>query len=122
MKLSKLVLLLLLFCFFVGSMTGTALAHSPQDILIEFDENAKIFKVKVTHPVARPEEHFIDVIRIFINKKLMVVQNFNKQSSKKAQEALYVLIDALPGSEIIIETECNVHGSLRKEFVLEKPD
>jgi len=103
-------------------MVATVLAHSPQDILIEFDENAKILKVKVAHPVARPEEHFIDVIRIFINKKLMVLQNFERQSSKDAQEVLYVLIDALPGNEIIIETECNVHGSLRKEFVLEKPD
>ncbi len=122
MKLSKLVLLLLLFCFFVGSMAATALAHSPQDILMEFDENAKIFKVKVTHPVARPEEHFIDVIKIFINEKLMVLQNFERQPDKKAQEALYVLIDALPGDEILVETECSVYGSLRKEFVLEKPD
>lgn len=115
----KLSLLVFSFCIVMGSITGNVQANPPRDIVPEFDSSTKILKIEVVHPVRSVESHFVKKLEIFLDGKLMVVQNFNSQSSKKTQEVFYVLIDALAGSEIVIQAECSIYGSLKKKMTLE---
>ena len=115
----KLSLLAFSFCIVMGSITGDALAHPPRDIVAEFDNSTKILKIEVVHPVRSVDTHFIDKLEIRMDGKLMVVQNFDSQSSERTQEVLYVLIDARAGSAVVIQAECSIYGSSKKEMSLE---
>lgn len=115
----KPLLLAVSFCILMGIITGGALADPPRDIVSEFDSSTKMLKIEVVHPVSSVESHFVKELQIFLNGKLMVVQNFDSQSNKTAQEVSYILIDALAGSEIIVQAECNKFGSAKKEIILE---
>lgn len=115
----KLSLLAFSFCIVMGSITGDALANPPRDIVAEFDSSTKILKIEVVHPVRSVKSHFVKKLQVFLNGKLMVVQNFDSQSSKRTQEVCYVLIDALAGSAIVIQAECSIYGSAKKKMSLE---
>jgi len=111
----KLSLLAFLFCIVMGIITGGALANRPRDIVAEFDSTTKMLKIEVVHPVCSVESHFVKELQIFLNGKLMVVQNFDSQFSKRTQEVFYVLIDALAVSAIVIQAECSIYGSSKKK-------
>lgn len=115
----KQSLLLFSFCILAAGITGNALAHRPRDIVVEFDDGTKVLEIEVVHPVGSVNRHFVKKLQVFVGGKLMVVQNFNSQSTDKAQEVSYLLIDAEPGDEIVVQAECNISGSLKKKITLQ---
>jgi len=124
MKLPRIKqsLLVLSFCLLAAGIAGSALAHPPGDIILEFDNGTKVLKIEVVHPVGSVDRHFVRKLQVFVDGKLMIVQNFNRQSTKKAQQVSYVLIDASVGNEIVVQAECNIYGSLEKKMTLQSQD
>src|SRR3989339_1293631 len=106
---------ILLVCMLSG-ITAALFSHPPSDILLEFDPSSKILKVSVNHPVPEPRKHFIYEIHVFLGKKMILTQKFLSQNEKENQQALYLMNDAAPGSDITVQADCNLYGKLKKSI------
>jgi hydroxyacylglutathione hydrolase len=72
MKLPRIKqsLLVFSFCLLAAGIAGSALAHPPGDIVVEFDNGTKVLKIEVVHPVGSVDRHFVRKLQVFVNGKL----------------------------------------------------
>jgi len=92
-------------------INGIPFAHPPSVLNVAYDTDTKLLTIKVLHNVSDPNgDHFINEIKVKLNGKDMVLQNFNSQSSSGEQDAQYIFIDAKPGDVIEILAVCNKFG------------
>ncbi|MCB4792278.1 MAG: hypothetical protein LHV68_10390 [Elusimicrobia bacterium] len=101
------------FIFFTLILNAAVLlAHPAKDTTLSFDNKTKMLSVSVLHDSRDRKKHFIEEIRVSVNGKELVKQNFQSQTSNASQDASYVLIDVKPGDEVAVKSECNLGGSL----------
>ncbi len=84
--------------------------HPPTKIEMEFNNEDKILKVDVHHPVLAPRNHYINKIEVYVNDNLKIIQDFDHQLSKKTQKAGYFIFEAKKGDVIKVKATCNKHG------------
>jgi hypothetical protein len=90
--------------------TAAATAHPPSEIKLSFDVKSRLLQVTVMHDTKKPEEHFIKTIRIQINGKEAVMQEYVKQTDPLKRTACYLLEDVKAGDEISATGQCCVFG------------
>ncbi len=105
-------LFLTLSCLFVGNVYG----HPPKDIIIQFDNTTKILKCKIIHQTKDPKKHYIDDVKVFLNNKVIIKQEFKQQTTNEEQEVIYAVVDANVNDKISVGADCNMFGSLKKEI------
>lgn len=106
----------------LGSISCELSAHPPKDLSLEYDVASRILKVAVLHQVRDASKHYIDDVEVFLGKKKMISQKFGRQKDLNGQEALYFIIDALPGTEIAVAADCNLGGTLKKSLVVSEDE
>jgi desulfoferrodoxin (superoxide reductase-like protein) len=94
-------------------------AHPPTKIDMNFNNEDKILKVEVHHPVLAPKNHYIKEIEIYINDNLKIIQKFDYQLSKESQKAGYFIFEAKKGDVIKIKAYCNKHGDKTATLVVQ---
>ena len=107
MNKSRIFLLVLLAILLVSLKT---LSHAPTKIDMDFDNENKLLKIEVYHPVLLPGNHYINKIEVYVNDDLKIVQDFDRQLTKKTQKAGYFLFEAKKGDVIKVKAICSKHG------------
>jgi len=97
-------------------------SHPPTKIDLNFDNENKILKVEVHHPVLLPENHYINKIEVYLNDNLIIVQEFDRQLTKKAQKAGYFIFEAKKDDVIKVKVSCNKHGDKTSRLVVKEKE
>jgi desulfoferrodoxin (superoxide reductase-like protein) len=105
-KIFLVVLFILIFCV-------PAFSNPPADITINISgSNLEVF---VLHPSQNTAKHFIKTIKVFLNEKEVINQDFSGQDKDGQRKSV-----SLPGlkksDKIKIWAECSIYGDLEKEF------
>ncbi len=97
-------------------------SHSPTKIDLNFDNENKILKVEVYHPVLLPRNHYINKIEVYLNDNLIIVQEFDRQLTKKTQKAGYFIFEAEKDDVIKVKAICNKHGDKTSHLVVQEKE
>lgn len=95
-------------------------SHPPQKINLDFNNEEKILKIEVIHPVLSPENHYIKKIEVYLNDNLRIVQDFDHQITKEKQKAGYFIFEAKKGDVIKVKAICNKHGDKTEKLIVQK--
>jgi desulfoferrodoxin (superoxide reductase-like protein) len=117
MNKSRIAISILLSSILVFSLVSYA--HPPTKIDTNFNNEDKILKVEVHHPVLAPENHYIKGIEVYLNDNLKIIQKFDSQLSKESQKAGYFLFEAKKGDIIKIKAYCNKHGDKTATLIVQ---
>jgi len=97
--------------FGVLLISGIALAHPPSAINATYNQDSKILTVKVLHSISNPTgDHIIKEVKVKLNGRDMIIQNFLSQASTNEQDTQYLLIDAKSGDTIEVYALCSKFG------------
>ncbi|MCX7956738.1 MAG: hypothetical protein N2643_02440 [Endomicrobia bacterium] len=106
------------FIFTTNILFNIALSHPPSKINFDFDMDKKKVIVTVEHKVKEPTDHFIDKITLSLNGKKIIEQVSSLQINNDVQIYEYLIPELSENDKIIIWSNCNKFGSLKKEFVV----
>jgi len=95
-------------------------SHAPTKIDMDFNNDDKILKVEIHHPVLLPGNHYIKKIEVYLNDDLKIVQDFDHQITKKTQKAGYFIFEVKKGDVIKVKAICNKHGDKTASLVVQK--
>jgi desulfoferrodoxin (superoxide reductase-like protein) len=95
-------------------------SHAPTKIDMDFNIEDKILNVEVHHPVFTPKNHYINKMEVYLNDKLMIIQNFDAQIGKKTQKAIYFIFEAKKEDVIKVKAFCNKHGDKTASLVVQE--
>ncbi|HAM38965.1 MAG: hypothetical protein A2474_05690 [Elusimicrobia bacterium RIFOXYC2_FULL_34_12] len=112
--MNKLVTVLLVFVFtLIGSFSY---AHSPSEIKLNFDYEAKILKAIILHSVADSDKHYIKEIKIKKNNKEILVHKLSRQDNNTEQEVSYLIPDINDSDTLTIIAYCSKIGQIKKDI------
>jgi desulfoferrodoxin (superoxide reductase-like protein) len=108
---------MLTFLIPVLFITSAAFAHPPKNI--EMTVSGKDISVVVTHKVEDAAKHYIKEIKVSVNGKVMIVQDFVLQQDLQTQTAVYFIPSLKKEDKVEIEAECNIYGKMKKGFTVQ---
>ena len=108
---------LLVLVILVGS--ALLLAHPASKVDLSFDEETSVLTVNFEHKVKDIDKHFIFEILVYLNGEKVVEQMIEKQDNLETGEVFYKIVDAKPGDEIKVRTNCNKTGKKSAKLVIE---
>jgi desulfoferrodoxin (superoxide reductase-like protein) len=117
MAKSRIFIFALLITLIFSLKTYT---HPPTKIDMDFDNEEKILRVEVHHPVLFIRNHYINKIEVYLNDDLKIVQDFDHQLTKKTQKAGYFIFEAKKGDVIKVKAICNKHGDRTASLVVQE--
>ena len=94
------------------ALSGYALAHTPADVAVSFDETTADLSVAVTHQVDDPATHYVKHVTVQQGTTVLINQSYTSQPDKSAFTYRYNL-PQLKGSsgEVKVDVECSVFVS-----------
>ena len=115
MRKLLLSLICLVLLFSVGS-----LAHSPKNVMAEFDLDKHILTVEVVHNVGEVSKtHFAEEIIVTHNGEEAIEQIASRQLSD-TQTFQYYMPGVQAGDMIFIEVYCSIQGEETFEFTVKE--
>jgi hypothetical protein len=105
--------LFLLFCAF----TAFTSAHPPSEMTLEYDTDAHLLSVTLTHSVSDPSLHFVYLIEISLNDSLILHKEYDSQPTAGTFSYTYP-IDAKPGDTFHVFADCNLGGSIEDTIMV----
>jgi desulfoferrodoxin (superoxide reductase-like protein) len=117
MSKNRIFILVLLTILFISLKT---LSHAPTKIDMDFDNQDKILKLEIYHPVLSPKDHYIKKIEVYLNDNLKIVQDFDRQMTDKTQKAGYFIFEAQKGDVIKVKAICSKHGDKTVSLVVQE--
>ncbi len=114
----RIIFIVVLFIILFASLK--TLSHAPTKIDMDFDNQDKILKVEIYHPVLSPKNHYIKKIEVYLNDNLRIVQDFDRQMTKKTQKAGYFIFEAKKDDVIKVKAICNKHGDKTVSLIVQE--
>jgi len=99
--------------FLLALGVGSLSAHAPKAVNLAYTHDTATLKVTITHPVKNPEKHFVDRIRVFVNKDQVAEKTYDKQESSTTHSETFTLSGIQPGDTIMVKVSCNKFGGKR---------
>jgi desulfoferrodoxin (superoxide reductase-like protein) len=96
--------------------------HPPAKIDLDFDNEEKILRIEVHHPVLLVRNHYVNKIEVYLNDDLIIVQDFHHQLTKKTQKAGYFIFEAEKGDVIKVKANCNKRGDRTASLVVREKE
>ena len=109
--MKKLGLILMVSGILVLFSFGLSRAHSPSAMVLEYDIDAAELTVNITHVVADPETHHVELVEVEVDGEMVIEQPYAAQPSFDIFEYVYEL-DVGEGSTITVTAHCNQGGSV----------
>jgi desulfoferrodoxin (superoxide reductase-like protein) len=94
--------------------------HPPSKIDLDFDYEEMILRIEIHHPVLIVRNHYVKKIEVYLNDDLKIVQDFDRQLTKKTQKAGYFIFEAKKGDIIKVKAICNKHGDKTASLVVQE--
>ena len=107
LTVSGAVLLLAFFILFAFA-SGSAFAHGPKDIKLEYDESSQTLQASITHSPFSPG-HYVEKVEIKKNGQVAAVQEFKTQSAETFTCAAKIPVQ--PGDVLEVKAYCSRFGS-----------
>jgi len=101
---------------------GSAWAHAPKDVKIEFDPDSKMLTVTAAHDSKDATKHFVSAIEVDLNGEKIIEQKFKAQIGGDAQKARYWINDANVGDTLVVTATCNIAGKKKATLVIAKAE
>ncbi len=101
-----------LFLFIVLSVY----AHPASKVNAEFNMETKKLTILFEHKVSDTSKHYISEVKVYRNKKEIMIQKIKGQETAVGGNLYYRIPDAKPGDKLNIYTVCNKFG--KKSFEL----
>jgi len=111
----RIASLILISIFLIA---GSGYAHPPSDIEASYDKDKNVLSISIIHPVRNPEKHFVDNVKVLKNGNIISDETFTSQTTNNVQSIEIESLNLQSGDEIIIESECNIHGKIKKLIAL----
>jgi desulfoferrodoxin (superoxide reductase-like protein) len=109
-----------IIALFILAFSLKTFAHPPAKIDLDFDNEEKILKVEIHHPVLFVRNHYIKKIEVYLNDDLKIIQDFDHQLTKKIQKAGYFIFEAEKGDVIKVKANCNKHGDKTARLIVQE--
>ena len=113
MKIRMFVALSLLLSF-----CAPAAAHPPAQIDAEFSIISHDLTVTIVHPVADPETHYIDAVRVSLNNQVVIDDKLDRQDNNASIMVIYNIPTAGLGDNIVIYAHCNKGGDKEQKLTV----
>ncbi len=97
-------------------------AHSPKSPELEYDVEAGLLNVSITHSVNNASKHYVNKVVVELNGKKIIEQKFRSQTSEDEQKVMYTIIDAKVGDKISVTAFCNISGKKKGELTISLPE
>jgi desulfoferrodoxin (superoxide reductase-like protein) len=94
------------------------MAHSPKSVELEYDSDAQILNVIITHSVNNAAQHYIYKVVVDLNGKKIIEQTFKRQDDNEIQKVMYRVIDAQEGDKISVTASCNISGKKKVDLIV----
>lgn len=109
--------LFLLSAVILTIMAASASAHPARDLNLTYNQTSGNLSATVTHEVADPTTHFIEVVTIFLDGEETLVEEYTSQPTAEIFTYEYPL-NATPKTEIELVAECGQGGTVRKSLIV----
>jgi len=97
-----------------------ALAHPPQDMVLDYDLETSDLSVTITHETPAPTIHYIYKVDIELNDELIISEEYDSQPIDDLFTYVYV-VEAEIGDEITVTAYCNIQGSITRSITVRDP-
>jgi hypothetical protein len=119
MKKEKIVFVVLMLVI-TTVLPHTALAHPPQDMILEYDLDAELLSVIIIHNSPAPTVHYVNKIEIEQNDELIFSEEYTSQPTTSEYTYTYE-IQAVIGDELTVIAYCNIQGSITRSITVNDP-
>lgn len=97
-------------------------AHSPKTPELEYDVEAGLLNVSITHSVNNASKHYVNKVVVELNGRKIIEQKFRSQTNEDVQKVTYTIIDAKVGDKISVTAFCNISGKKKGELTISPPE
>jgi hypothetical protein len=112
---------LAIFLVALAALSGYAMAHSPADVTVSFDENSGDLTVAITHMVDDPTAHYVKQVTVMQGTTVLIDKYYTSQPDKSSFTYHYSLPQLKGGiGEIKVNAVCNMIGSRSGTLMLTK--
>jgi hypothetical protein len=108
---------LAMFTTIILLVSSHAIAHSPEDIVLEYDLNTTTLDVTITHVTLDPNSHYVYKVDVKINGELYLSEQYTSQPTTSTFKYSYT-VTANVGDEISVTAFCSLFGSLTKTLTV----
>ena len=108
---------LAMFTTIILLISSQAIAHSPEDIVLEYDINTTTLDVTITHVTLDPNSHYVYKVDVKINGELYLSEQYTSQPTTSTFKYSYT-VTANIGDEISVTAFCSLFGSLTKTLIV----
>ncbi len=98
------------------------LAHSPKGVGLEYDSEAQILHVSITHSVNNASQHYIYKVVVDLNGKKIIEQTFKRQDDNEMHKLVYRIAEAQEGDKISVTAFCNISGKKKSDLIVTAPE
>ena len=116
--MKKKILFLGLIITSLFLVISTTNAHSPSNVVLDYELSTYTLNVVVEHGVSDVNTHYIKKIYIYVNDVLNHTENYTNQTYMTFQDDSFV-VPALIGDVIRVTAICNQGGSLTNQITVQ---
>lgn len=114
--------ILIIFCLGIVSLPASRLyAHSPEKVVLSYDQDTHSLTAEVVHPVADPGTHFVNRIQVLLNDKMIIKKEPPRQNTTGVSE-VFPLTDVKSGDIVKVIAFCNRWGERSEQIQIALAD
>jgi len=119
MNINKYVVICMLLISTIPLAT-TAMAHPPQDMVLDYELDITTLSVTITHETPAPTVHYVNQVDIELNDELIISEEYTSQPTNDVFTYEY-LVSAEIGDELKVTSYCNIQGSITRSIIVQDP-
>lgn len=119
--MKKICWLIAILIFGTSFCSINAVAHPPQDMILEYDIDTNNLEVEITHNTPSPTLHHINNIEIYKNDVLEISEEYDSQPTTDVFIKNFDIVADI-GDELKVVAICNIQGSIERTIVVEDPE
>ena len=104
---------ILLIFFLVSGVS----AHPPSELELTYNQTSGNLTAAFTHLVTDPTTHYLKNVKITLDGKEMINQDYSSQPSPDFFNYTYSL-NAIPGTVIDVSGQCSIGGSIQRSLTV----
>lgn len=113
-------ILCILVCFLaIFFWPAATQAHSPGDVILNYDSDSHTLSVTISHSVSNPQSHYVKEVAITKNGNALKTYEYKGQPDPSSFTYTYN-VEAKEGDKLEVKATCNYIGSRTKELTIGK--
>jgi len=106
---------------FILMTAGIASSHPPTDLVLKYDQKAKVLEVRMRHVTEDIREHYVRTITVSVNGQEPKGYRYTHQQYPSYVD-VFLPVEAKPGDMIHVQANCLKGGSIEGDLKIEKEE